>query len=151
MQLEINQAHGTLKNVYFNTANNGDERFLCGKLKFELDVPLDALRALFPLAPNMLDAHFDKGGNLIDNGLTHAYRIPLENVSLTIDDLSPITGVKVLKNMRLIPRDGARFDVTLVCYVVGVTDSRPLTKRLHEAVKVSIIEQQEQLGIEEAA
>ena len=52
--------------------------------------------------------------------------------------------------MKLIPRNGKRFEVLLTIQLTDVKDVRAFAARLHEEVKVSIIERQQSLDLKAA-
>lgn len=151
MEITIKKSQGELKNVNLRTENNGDERVLAVDLKIVASVPAEDVVPLFSDSPDLLDALFDEGGNVLLSDFEYLYRVPIENIELTIDDLKSYKGGKVKKGMKLIPRDGKRFEVTLTAQLSDVTDVRPLAKRLHDECDVTIIERQQTLGLSEAA
>lgn len=151
MEITINKAKGTLKNVNLRTENNGDEKVLAVDLKLSVSIAAKDAAPLFADAPNLLDTLFDEGGNALTSCFQHVYRVPIENIEFTLDDLKAYKGGKVKKNMTLIPRDGKRFEVLLTAQLSDVGDIRPLGKRLHEEVTVTIIERQQTLGLSAVA
>lgn len=151
MELLISKAEAELKNVNLRTENNGDERVLAVDLKVHCSIPADEVKPLFADTPDLLDTLFDKGGTVLNPVVEFMYRVPIDNVEVQIDDLSPHKGGKVKKNIKLIPRNGRRFETIMTIQLSDVGDVRALAKRLHEEVKISIKEQQEALGLGEAA
>lgn len=151
MELQINKCEAELKNVNLRTENNGDEKVLAVDLKIKASVPAKELAPLFADAPSLLESLFDKGGNVLASNFQHVYRVPIENIELTIDDLKSFKGGKVKKNIMMIPRNGKRFEVLLTAQLTDVTDVRALAGRLHEEVKVSIIERQQSLNLQSVA
>lgn len=151
LEITINNAEAELKNVNLRTENNGDERVLAVDLKVLASIPAKDVAPLFSDAPDLLDTLYDEGGNVLATCFEHIYRVPIENIELAIDDLKPFVGGKVKKGMKLIPRNGKRFEVMLTAQLSDVGDVRPLAKRLHEEVKITIIERQQSLGLDEAA
>lgn len=145
MLVEIEKAQATLKNVNLRTENNGDERVLACDLKFEADVEADQVRALFLDSPDFMDALWDEKNQVLNHDLEIRIRTPIENVELQIDDLTENKGGKVKKGMLLVPRNGRRFRFTGTVQLSGIADVRPLAKRLHEEVKLTIIERQQSL------
>ncbi len=151
MEITINNAHAELKNVNLRTENNGDERILAVDLKVEALIPAKDVAPLFADSPDLLDTLYDEGGSVLATCFEHIYRVPIENIEFSIDDLKPFVGGKVKKGMKLIPRNGKQFAVTLTVQLSDVSDVRPLAKRLHEEVQITIIERQQSLGLDEAA
>lgn len=151
MELKISKAQGELKNVNLRTENNGDERVLAVDLKIKANIAAEETAPLFADTPDLLNTIYDKGGNVLNPVVEFVYRVPIENIELTLDDLKPYKGGKVKKNIRLIPRNGRRMEVTLTAQLNDVGDVRALVKRLHEEVKVSIIERQQALGLQSVA
>lgn len=151
MQLTITKADAELKNLNLRTENNGDERVLAVDLKVNANVKAIEVAPLFEDTPNMLDTLYDEGGNVLNPVVQFSYRVPIENIELKIDDLKPFKGGKVKKNMKLIPRNGKRFEITLTVQITDVLDVRALAKRLHEEVKISITERQQSLGLSAVA
>jgi len=151
MELKIANAQGEMKNVNLRTENNGDERILAVDLKLNASVAANELAPLFQDTPDLVGTLFDKGGNVLNPVVEFVYRVPIENIELTIDDLKPFKGGRVKKNMKLIPRNGSRFEVTMTLQLTDVGDVRTLAKRLHEEVKISIIERQQSLGLQSVA
>lgn len=152
MEVEIKKAEAELKNVNLRTENNGDERVLAVDLKIIASIDAKAAAPLFADTPLLLDSLYDEGGNVLASCFEFIYRVPIENVEIAIDDLKPFVGCKVKKNMKFIPRNGKRFEVTLTAQMTEVGDIRPLAKRLHEEVRITISERQQTLpGLSEAA
>ena len=152
MELKIEKAEAELKNVNLRTENNGEERVLAVDLKVHASVAAKHVAPLFADTPDFLDTLFDKAGNSLNPVVELTYRVPVENVEVKLDDLAAFKGGRLKKNMKLIPRNGERFDVTLTLQLSDVKDVRPLAKRLHEEVKITIIERQHSLpGISKAA
>lgn len=151
MELKITKAESELKNVNLRTENNGDEKVLAVDLKIKANVPAKELAPLFSDAPDFLNSLFDKGGTVIATNFQHIYRVPIENIELTIDELKPFKGGKVKKNITMIPRNGKRFEVVMTAQLADVTDVRALANRLHEEVKITIIERQQSLGLQSVA
>jgi len=151
VEITIKKAKAQLKNVNLRTENNGDEKVLAVDLKIEADIAAKDAAPLFSDAPDLLDAVWDEGGNALSSCFEYLYRVPIENIELCIDDLKPFKGGKVKKNMKLLPRDGKRFTVILSAQLSDVTDVRPLAKRLHEEVVITIIERQQTLGLSAVA
>lgn len=145
MQLDIEKAQGKISNVNLRTENNGDEKVLACDIKLTLDIPAKAVKPLFATSPDFFDSLWDSKGIVVLPEAELVYRVPVENIELQIDELQPIKGARIKKNIRFIPRNGTRFEATLTVQVSGVTDVRPLAKRLHEEVKATIIERQQQL------
>ncbi len=150
MELKIKKVRAELRNVNLRTENNGDERILAVDLKCRADVPALSLKPLFADAPDTLDAIFDEGGNVLASYFEFTYRVPIENIELTIDDLKPMKGGKVKKNIKLIPRDGKRFEVIFTIQLSDVPNVQSFAKRLHEEVKLTIIERQGTLDLDDA-
>ena len=151
MELTIKNAQGELKNVNLRTENNGDERILAVDLKVLANIGTKDVSPLFSDTPEMLATLFDKGGNVLNPVVEFIYRVPIENIELSLDDLKPFKGGRVKKNMKLIPRNGNRFEVTMTIQITDVGDVRTLVKRLHEEVKITIIERQQSLGLQSVA
>lgn len=151
MELNIKKAQSEVKNVNLRTENNGDERVLAVDIKINANVATKDLAPLFQDTPQLLGTLFDKGGNVVNPVVEFVYRVPIENIELVIDDLKPFKGGRVKKNMRLIPRNGNRFEVTMTVQLSDVSDIRALVKRLHEEIKLSIIERQQTLGLQSVA
>lgn len=151
MELKIANAQGEMKNVNLRTENNGDERILAVDLKLNASVAANELAPLFQDTPDLVATLFDKGGNVLNPVVEFVYRVPIENIELTVDDLKPFKGGRVKKNMKLIPRNGSRFEVTMTLQLTDVGDVRTLAKRLHEEVKISITERQQSLGLQSVA
>ena len=151
MELNIKTAQGELKNVNLRTENNGDERILAVDIKINANVAANDLAPLFSDTPEMLSTLYDKGGNVLNPVVEFTYRVPIENIELTLDDLKPFKGGRVKKNMKLIPRNGNRFEVIMTVQLTDVQDVRALAKRLHEEIKLSIIERQQSLGLQSVA
>ena len=151
MELNIKTAQAEVKNVNLRTENNGDERILATDIKILANVSVADITPLFQDTPNLLATLYDKGGNVLNPVVEFLYRVPIENIELTIDDLKPFKGGRVKKNVKMIPRNGSRFEVTMTVQLTDVGDVRTLAKRLHEEVKISIIERQQSLGLQDAA
>jgi hypothetical protein len=151
MELNISKAQGEVKNVNLRTENNGDERVLATDIKIVANVSVKEITPLFSDTPQMLATLFDKGGNVLNPVVEFKYRVPIENIELTIDKLKPFKGGRVKKNMKMVPRNGNRFEVTMTLQLTDVGDIRELANRLHEEVAVSIIERQQSLGLQSAA
>lgn len=151
MELKINNAQGEVKNVNLRTENNGDERVLAVDVKILANVAAADVAPLFADTPDLLDSLFDKGGNVLNPVVEFMYRVPIENIELTIDNLTPFKGGRVKKNMKMVPRNGSRFEVTMTLQLTDVGDVRALAKRLHEEVKIEIIERQQSLGLQSVA
>lgn len=147
MELKIKKAHAELKNVNLRTENNGDDRVLACDLKLQLDATAKELAPLFADVPNLLDAIYDQGGDVLCPEFQLVYRVPIENVEVTLDKLKPMKGGKIKKNAILLPRNGKRMQVTLTVQFSGVGDIRPMAARLHGDISVTIIEQQETLSL----
>lgn len=147
MELSIRKAEAELKNVNLRTENNGDERVLAVDLKLVANVSAKDVAPLFSDSPEQLDTMFDKGGNVLNPLFEQYYRVPIENIELVIDDLKPFRGGRVKKGMRMVPRNGRRFELKLTVQLSDVPDIRPLAKRLNEEVKITIIERQQSLGL----
>lgn len=151
MQLKIAKAEATLKNVNLRTENNGDERVLAIDLKINAHVTAKEISPLFSDTPDLLDTIFDKGGNVLNPVVEFKYRVAIENIELQIDDLKPFKGGRVKKNMKMVPRNGKRFEITLTAQLTDVGDIRAVIKRLHEEVRITIIERQQTLGLSAVA
>lgn len=151
MELNIKNAQGELKNVNLRTENNGDERVLAVDVKINASVAAEDVAPLFADTPDLVATLFDKGGNVLNPVVEFVYRVPIENIELTVDDLKPFKGGRVKKNAKLIPRNGGRFEVTITLQLTDVGDVRVLAKRLHEEVKIAIIERQQSLGLQSVA
>lgn len=152
MEITINKAQGKLKNVNLRTENNGEERVLSMDIKIEASVEAGSVKPLFAQAPDVVDALYDESNNALHSDFEFTHRLPIENIELTIDDLATIKGARIKKGTKLIPRNGRRFDVVMTIQVSGIGDVRPFAKRLHEEVKLTIIERQQSLpGIAAAA
>ncbi len=151
MELKINKAQAELKNVNLRTENNGDERILAVDLKINANIAVDDTKALFEDTPELLSTLFDKGGNVLNPVVEFIYRVPVENIEMTIDDIRPFKGGRIKKNMKLIPRNGRRFEVIMTVQVTDVGDVRALVKRLHEEIKITIVERQQSLGLQSVA
>ena len=151
VELTIKNAQGELKNVNLRTENNGDERVLAVDLKILANISSEDVAPLFSDTPDMRATLFDKGGNVLNPVVEFVYRVPVENIELQLDDLKPYVGGRVKKNMKLIPRNGNRFEVTLTAQITDIGDVRTLVKRLHEEVKITIIERQQSLGLQSVA
>lgn len=147
MELTIAKADAELKNVNLRTEHNGDERVLAVDLKIKANVQAKEVAPLFQDTPDLLDTLYDKGGNVLNPVVEFTYRVPIENIELRIDTMKPFKGGKVKKNMKLIPRNGRRFEIILTAQITEVGDVRPLAKRLHEEVKMTIIERQQSLDL----
>lgn len=148
MELAIRKAEAELKNVNLRTENNGDERVLAVDLKLIANVSAKEIAPLFSDSPEWLNAMFDKGGNVLNPLFEQYYRVPLENIELTIDDLRPFRGGRVKKGMRMIPRNGRRFELRMTIQLSDIPDIRPLAKRLNEEVRLTIVERQQTLGLQ---
>ena len=146
MELKINKAEAELKNVNIRTENNGDERVLACDLKIKASITADEAKPLFQDTPKMISTLFDSAGNVLNPIFQFTYRMPIENVELHIDDRQ-YKGGKIKKNMKLNPRNGSRFEVMLTAQLNDVKDIRPMAARLHEEVKVTIIERQQSLNL----
>lgn len=151
MELKIEKAQGELKNVNLRTENNGDERVLAVDVKINANISAKDCAPLFSDTPDLLATLYDKGGNVLNPVVEFIYRVPIENIELTIDDLKPFKGGRVKKNMKLIPRNGSRFEVTMTVQLTDVGDVRALAKRLHEEVQIAILERQQSLGLQSVA
>lgn len=151
MELKIENAQAELKNVNLRTENNGDERVLAVDLKVNANVAAPDMAPLFEDTPDLLNTIFDKGGNVLNPVVEFIYRVPIENVEVALDDLKPFKGGRLKKNMKLIPRNGQRFEITATLQITDVGDVRALAKRLHEEVTISIIERQQSLGLQSVA
>ncbi|TFG81354.1 MAG: hypothetical protein E4G74_04280 [Erysipelotrichales bacterium] len=151
MELKISKAQAQVKNVNLRTENNGDERVLAVDVKVVANVSAVEIAPLFQDTPQLLESLFDKGGNILNPLVEFVYRVPVENIELTIDDLKPFKGGRVKKNTRMIPRNGSRFEVTMSLQLNDVGDIRTLVKRLHEEVTISITERQQSLGLQSVA
>ena len=146
MQLKISKAEAELKNVNLRTENNGDERVLACDLKIKASVPAKEVAPLFSDTPKLIGTLFDAGGNVLNPVFELKYRMPIENIELHLDD-KKYKGGKVKKNMKLIPRNGKRFEVMFTVQLTEVGDVRPFAARLHEEVKITIIERQQSLDL----
>jgi hypothetical protein len=151
MELKIKKAQGEVKNVNLRTENNGDERVLAVDVKVLANVAAADVVSLFEDTPNLLETLFDKGGNILNPLIEFIYRVPIENIEVGIDELKPFVGGRVKKNMKLIPRNGNRFEVTMTVQLTDVGDVRTLAKRLHEEVVITITERQQKLGLQSVA
>jgi hypothetical protein len=151
MELKIQKAQAELKNVNLRTENNGDERVLAVDLKINANVAASDVAPLFQDTPELLNTLYDAGGNVLNPVVEFIYRVPVENIELTVDELKSFVGGKVKKNMKLIPRNGSRFEITMTVQLTGVTDVRALASRLHEEVKITITERQQSLGLQSVA
>lgn len=151
MEVRIINAQAELKNVNLRTENNGDEKVLAVDVKINANIDAKELAPLFSDTPGLMGTLFDKGGNVLNPVVEFLYRIPVENIELVIDDLRPFVGGRIKKNMKLIPRNGSRFEVIMTIQLTDVGDIRALVKRLHEEVKVSITERQQKLGLQSVA
>ena len=151
MELNIAKAQAEMKNVNLRTENNGDERVLAVDLKIIANVSATEVAPLFQDTPDLLGTLYDAGGNVLNPVLEFVYRVPIENIELTIDELKSFVGGRVKKNMKMVPRNGSRFEITLTAQLAGVTDVRSLASRLHEEVKITIIERQQSLGLQSVA
>ncbi len=146
MQLKIAKADAELKNVNLRTENTGDERVLACDLKIKASIPAKEAEPLFQDTPQLIGTLFDKGGNVLNPVFELRYRMPIENIELHLDD-KKYKGGKVKKNMRLIPRNGSRFEVMMTVQLSDIGDVRPFAARLHEEVKITIIERQQSLAL----
>jgi hypothetical protein len=151
MELTINKAVAQLKNVNLRTENNGDERVLACDLKIVADVDADDVRPLFLDTPDFLDTLWDEKNQVLNHEIELRLRLPIENVELQLDDLVAHKGGKVKKGTLLVPRNGKRFTMTATLQLSDIADVRPLAKRLHEEVKVTIIERQQVLPVSSVA
>ena len=151
MELSIKNAQGEVKNVNLRTENNGDERILATDIKIVANVSVKEIEPLFLDTPEMLKTLFDKGGNVLNPVVEFIYRVPIENIEVTIDELKPFKGGRVKKNAKMVPRNGSRFEITMTLQLSDVGDVRMLAKRLHEEVKITIIERQQSLGLQSVA
>lgn len=151
MEVKIINAQAELKNVNLRTENNGDEKVLAVDVKIKANIEAKELSPLFQDTPGLMGTLFDKGGNVLNPVVEFVYRIPVENIELVIDDLRPFVGGRIKKNMKLIPRNGGRFEVIMTVQLTDVGDIRALVKRLHEEIKVSITERQQKLGLQSVA
>lgn len=149
MQFKISKADAELKNVNLRTENNGDERVLACDLKIKANISATEAKPLFSDTPNLIATLFDKGGNVLNPVFEFKYRMPIENVETQLDD-KKYKGGKIKKNMKLIPRNGKRFEILLTIQLTDVKDVRAFAARLHEEVKVSIIERQQSLDLKAA-
>jgi len=150
MELKINKAEAELKNVNIRTENNGDERVLACDLKIKASITADEAKPLFQDTPGMVKTLFDSAGNVLNPVFQFSYRMPIENIELHLDDRK-YKGCKVKKNMKLIPRNGSRFEIMFTCQLNDVKDIRPMAARLHEEIKVTIIERQQSLNLQSVA
>lgn len=148
MELKIKKAQAELRNVNLRTENNGDERVLAIDLKIKANCSAKEVAPLFQDTPDLLNTLFEEGGNVLNPVIEFAYRVPIENVEVQIDDLKSYKGCRVKKNMLLIPRNGKRFELTFTVQMHDVADVRSLAKRLHEEIKVSITELQQSLSLD---
>ena len=151
MELNIKNAQAEIKNLNLRTENNGDERILATDIKIVANVSVKEIAPLFVDTPELLNTLFDKGGNVLNPVVEFIYRVPIENIEITIDDLKVFKGGRVKKNMKMVPRNGSRFEITMSVQLTDVGDIRTLAKRLHEEVKVTIIERQQSLGLQSVA
>ena len=151
MDITIKKAEASLKNVNLRTENNGDEKVLAVDLKIIANLALSDVAPLFADAPDLLGTIFDEGGNVLASEFMLTYRVPIENVELSIDDLKPFIGGKIKKGIQITPRNGRRFNVLLTAQISDCVDVRPLAKRLHEEVKITIIERQQSLELSAVA
>lgn len=147
MELNISKAKGEVKGVTLRTENNGDERILAVDLKLLANVDAKECAPLFSDTPELLATLYDSGGNVLNPVLEFIYRVPLENIECTIDDLKPFKGGRVKKNMKLVPRNGNSFEVLMTLQLSDVSDVRTLAKRLHDEVRITITERQQSLGL----
>lgn len=147
MQFKISKAHGEIKNVNLRTENNGDERVLAVDVKMVTDCEAKEIAPLFSDTPDLLGTLFDEAGQVMNPIVEFSYRVPIENIEVQIDKLNPYKGGKIKKNMRLIPRNGKRFEVTMTIQLSDVMDVRALANRLHEEVSVNIIERQQSMKL----
>jgi hypothetical protein len=150
MNLKIAKAEAELKNVNIRTENNGDERVLACDLKIKANISATEAKPLFQDTPKLIGTLFDSAGNVLNPVFEMKYRMPIENIELALDDRK-YKGGKIKKNMRLIPRNGSRFEVMLTVQLTDVKDIRPMAARLHEEVKVTIIERQQSLNLTQVA
>lgn len=150
MQLKIAKADAELKNVNLRTENNGDERILACDLKVKANIRASEAAPLFADTPELIGTLFDKAGNVLNPVFQLSYRMPIENIECILDD-KKYTGGKVKKNMKLIPRNGKRFECMFTVQLSGVGDVRPFAARLHEEIKITIIERQQALDLGAAA
>jgi len=149
MQFKISKADAELKNVNLRTENNGDERVLACDLKIKANISATEAKPLFADTPKLIATLFDSGGNVLNPVFEFKYRMPIENVETQLDD-KKYKGGKIKKNMKLIPRNGKRFEILLTIQLTDVKDVRAFAARLHEEVKVSIIERQQSLDLKAA-
>jgi hypothetical protein len=149
MELKIRKADAELKNVNLRTENNGDERVLAVDLKIKANITSKEAAPLFADTPELIKTLFDKGGNVLNPVFEFKYRMPIENVEVQLDD-KKYKGGKIKKNMKLIPRNGSRFEIMLTAQLTEPGDVRPLAARLHEEVKITIIERQQSLDLQAA-
>jgi len=149
MQFKISKADAELKNVNLRTENNGDERVLACDLKIKANISATEAKPLFADTPKLISTLFDSGGNVLNPVFEFKYRMPIENVETQLDD-KKYKGGKIKKNMKLIPRNGKRFEILLTIQLTDVKDVRAFAARLHEEVKVSIIERQQSLDLKAA-
>lgn len=150
MELKINKAEAELKNVNIRTENNGDERVLAIDLKIKASITKDEAKPLFQDTPKMIGTLFDSAGNVLNPIFQLNYRMPIENIELQLDDRK-YKGGKIKKNMKLIPRNGSRFEIMFTAQLTDVKDIRPFAARLHEEVKLTIIERQQSLNLQSVA
>lgn len=151
MELNIEKAKAELKGVTLRSENNGDEKVLAVDIKVMALVPAKDVSSLFMDAPDLLNALWDAGGNVLAASFEHLYRVPIENIELIIDDLKPFIGGKVKKNIKMIPRNGKKLEMLMTAQLSDVLDIRPLAKRLNEEVVITIKERQQTLGLSDAA
>lgn len=149
MELKIQKAHAELKNVNLRTENNGDERVLACDLKIKADCEAREIAGLFEDAPQFLDALYDETGQVLCHEVALQYRIAIENVAVSIDNLAEWKGGKIKKNAMLIPRNGQRMEVTLTMQFSDVKDVNKIAKRLHDEISITITEQQETLEFDD--
>lgn len=151
MELKIEKAHAELKNVNLRTENNGDERVLASDLKLKIDCTAKSIAPLFADSPGFLDTLYDEGGNVLLSNVQLSHRVQVENVELSVDDAIKWDGGRIKKNATFLPRNGRRMEAVFTIQFSDVRDIRPLIDRLHDEVNVTIIEQQQELDLSDAA
>ena len=151
MQLKITKAQGELKNVNLRTENNGDERVLAIDLKIKANCPMKELAALTQDTPDLLATLFDEGGNVLNPVTMFTHRVAIDNCEVKIDNLKAIKGAKLKKGLTYLPRNGKRFEISFTLQFADVIDVRAMANRLHEEIKVTIIERQQSLDLKSVA
>ena len=151
MELEIKKANGELKGLTLRKENNGEDRVLAVDLKIVANIRADDLKPLFIDTPELLDTLFDSGGNVLNPVIEFVYRVSIENIECALDDVGAFKGGRVKKNMKMVPRNGSIFETIMTLQLSDVGDIRMLVRRLHEPVKITIVERQQSLGLQSVA